>query len=244
MNRRVLLGLTIGLLTSLSLAAQTADELVEKNVQARGGREKLKSVQTLRITGKLVGGPTETPLVEERARPTKLRRDFNVRGLNGTQAYDGVKGWQVMGPTGARVVSGDDLKDFMDDADIDGPLMDYKSKGNKVEYLGKADLDGKSAYKLKLTQKSGNVSTLYLDASTYLVVKGEAKRVLQGRELEVDEVLGDYKKGDEGLTFPYSMEQRVEGQGGQTFKIDKIEINPKLDSAIFAMPKAAAAPAH
>jgi len=164
MNRKTFACLLLGALGAGALSAQTADELIEKNIQARGGREKLKSVQSARITGKMVMGQgMEAPFTEEKSRPSNVRRDFTFQGMTGTMAYDGKNGWQVMpfmGKKDPEPMSADELKEIQDDADIDGPLVDYKTKGNQVEYLGKVDVEGSPAYKLKLTQKSGDVTTI------------------------------------------------------------------------------------
>jgi outer membrane lipoprotein-sorting protein len=250
MNRKLALCLVAGMFVALGLAAQTADELIEKNIQARGGREKLKTVQTIRYTGKMSipAQGIELPFTQEQSRPSQLRRDFTLQGMTGSQAYDGKTAWQIMpfmGKKDPEPMTGDELKELTDEADVDGPLVDYKEKGNTVEYLGKADVEGSPTYKLKLTQKSGSVTTLYLDAETYLEIKEESKRSMRGQDVEIEESIGNYKKLDEGLTFPYTMEQKMKGQTGasQTLTFEKIEINPKLDNARFAMPAVAKDPA-
>jgi outer membrane lipoprotein-sorting protein len=248
MNRRLVSCFFLGVFAAAGLVAQTADELIEKNIQARGGREKLKSVQTIRYSGKMaIGQGMEMPFTEEVARPGQLRRDFTLQGMTGTMAYDGKTGWQVMpfmGKKDPEEMSADELKDIVDEADIDGPLYDYKTKGNQVEYLGKADVEGSPTHKLKLTQKNGNVTTIYLDADTYLEIKEESKHTVRGQEVEIEESIGNYKKLDEGITFPFTLEMKPKGQPqGQTLTFDKVEINPKLEAGLFTMPKAAAKPA-
>ena len=240
MNRKTFACLLLGVLGAGALSAQTADELIEKNIQARGGREKLKAVQSARITGKMVMGQgMEAPFTEEKSRPHNVRRDFTFQGMTGTMAYDGKTGWQVMpfmGKKDPEPMSADDLKDIQDDADIDGPLVDYKDKGNQVEYLGKVDVEGTPAYKLKLTQKSGDVTTIYLDADTYLEIREEAKRNMRGQQMDIEVTIGNYKKVD-GITYPFTMDQKMKGApGGQTLNFEKIELNPKLESERFAMP--------
>src|SRR5207245_3513972 len=117
------------------------------------------------------------------------------------------------------------------------------AKGNKVEYVGKVDVEGTPAYKLHVTTKDGRESNLFLDAETYLLIRTEATRNIQGQDLEMESSIGDYKTVD-GLTMAYSMESHVKGKekmGGQAISIEKIELNPKVDAAMFKMPAAAPA---
>jgi outer membrane lipoprotein-sorting protein len=161
-------------------------------------------------------------------------------------AYDGKSGWQVMpfmGKKDPEPMSADDLKEIQEEADLDGPLFDYKDKGNQVEYLGKADVEGSPAHKLKLTLKNGDMTTIYLDADSYLEIKEEAKRNMRGQMMDMEETIGNYKQV-EGLTVPFTMDQKIKGApSGQTLTFDKIELNVKVDADRFAMPAVKKEPA-
>jgi outer membrane lipoprotein-sorting protein len=249
MMKKFVLALCATALVGLSAFGQTADELIEKNIKAHGGAEKLKTVKSVKMTGKMKMGPMEAPFVIQKSRPEMVRMDFTVQGMTGTQAYDGKTGWLVMpfmGKKDPEKMSDDQLKDIKDEADFDGPMMDYKAKGNKVEYLGKGDVQGTPAYKLKVTTKEGTESVVYLDADSYLEIKSESKRKVQGQEIEAESNIGNYKEVD-GMLFPTQIDMHAKGkEGGQTIIIDKIELNPTLDAASFAMPevkKAEEAPA-
>ena len=168
--------------------------------------------------------------------------DFTVQGMTGSQAYDGTIGWAVMPVMGKKEpekMSDDMLKDIKEEADFDGALIDSKAKGNTVEYLGKVDVEGSPAYKLKVTTKYGNESIDYLDADSYLVIKTEGKRKIQGQEMETESVIGDYKEVN-GVMYPHSMQSHrkgaPEGQG-QSITVEKYEINAKVDNAVFKMPE-------
>ena len=230
------------LFLAVSAFAQTADEIIEKHVKAMGGMDKIKAVQTVKATGKMKMGPMEVPITLTKARPESVRMDFTVQGMTGSQAYDGTIGWAVMpfmGKKEPEKMSDDMLKDIKEEADFDGSLIDSKAKGNTVEYLGKVEVEGSPAYKLKVTTKYGNESIDYLDADSYLVIKTEGKRKIQGQEMETESVIGDYKDVD-GLLYPHSMESRRKGMegAGQTITVEKYELNPKVDTAIFKMPEA------
>ena len=150
MLRRLLLGIAALAFLAPMAQAQTADEIVAKYVQARGGMDKLKAVKSVRMTGKMMMGPgMEAPMVLEIQRPDKMRMEFTVQGMTGVQAYDGKVGWIVMpfmGKKDPEAVPAEDVKDFQEQSDIDGPLVDYKAKGKQVELLGK-ELDVRASVK-------------------------------------------------------------------------------------------------
>ena len=238
--KRLVLALCATALIALPTFAQTADELIEKNIKAHGG-EKMKAMKSVRMTGTMKMGPIEAPFTISKARPENVRMEFTVQGMTGTQAYDGTTGWAVMpfmGKTDPEKLAGDQLDDIKEEADFDGPMVDYKSKGNKVESLGKVTVEGTPAYKLKVTLKNGNEQTLYLDADSYLEIKTEGKRKIQGQEVEAETNIGNYKEVD-GVLFATQIENHIKGrEGAQTFTINKIEVNPSIDTASFAMPAA------
>ena len=240
MIKRLALALAATALLAAPIFAQTADELIEKNVKAHGG-DKMKAMKSVRMTGTMKMGPIEAPFTVSKSRPENVRMEFTVQGMTGTQAYDGTTGWAVMpfmGKTDPEKLAGDQLDDIKQEADFDGPMIDYKAKGNKVESLGKVDLEGTPAYKLKVTLKNGNEQTVYLDADNYLEIKTEGKRKIQGQESETETTIGNYKEVD-GVLFATQIENHIKGrEGAQTFTIDKIEVNPTIDAAAFTMPAA------
>src|SRR5262249_13201870 len=139
--------------------------------------------------------------------------------------------------------SAEDLQEADENADIDGPLVDYKSKGYTVELVDKEKVEGSDAYKLKVNLKNGSVRYIYLDADTMLEIKNEGKRMVRGSEVEVESTIGDYKEVG-GLLFPYSIQSGAKGHPEkQNIIVEKIELNPKLDDARYKMPAAAAADA-
>src|SRR5712671_5195051 len=143
----------------LPLSAQTVDEIIAKHIAAQGGITKLKTLQSIRMTGDFETGGMQAGFIQVFKRPMKMRLDISVQGLTMTQAYDGEKGWQVIPFTGKKdpePMTGDDLKNAQEQADLDGPLMDYKKKGNTVELIGKEKIAGKDSYHLKVTLKNGD----------------------------------------------------------------------------------------
>jgi len=224
-------------------AAPTVDDVIAKNLEARGGLDKIKKVQSMRMTGKMMMGPgIEAPMTIEMKRPANMRVEFTFQGMTGVQAYDGKNGWMVEpfgGKKDPEPMTTEDLKDAEEQSDMDGPLVDYKAKGNKVELVGKEKVEGSDAFKLKITLKSGDIRYLYLDADSYLEIKGESKRTIRGSEAEIETTIGDYKEV-EGLMIPFNFQAGQKGSDQkQNIVVEKVEINPAIDVARFKMPAAA-----
>jgi outer membrane lipoprotein-sorting protein len=223
----------------VTASAQTADEIVNKSIEARGGREKLKAVNSVVMTGTATVGPGITaPATLTVRRPSSFRLDLTIQGMSLTQATDGSTAWMVnpfAGASTAQPMPAEDAADFNEDADIDGALVDYKEKGHTVELLGKEDFEGTPAYKLKLTLKSGAVQTIYLDASTFLELKVVGKRKQQGTEVEVESYPSNYKPVN-GVLYPFSLEAKANGQTQFQLALDKIEVNKPVEDTVFKMP--------
>ncbi len=243
MLRKLLVSVAVFVFLTPALLAQTVDEIIAKNTEARGGLDKIKAVQSVRMSGKMMVGPgLEAPATMTVKRPAEMRMEFTFQGLTAVRAYDGKSGWAIMPFTGKKdpePIAADDLKDMEDQADIDGPLVDYKSKGHQVELLGKEKVEGTDAYKLKLTHKNGNIETIYLDADSFLEIKQEGKRMIRGSEQETEAAFGDYREVN-GLMFPFAIEAGIKGSSQkEKYTIDKVELNVPVDDASFKMPAAA-----
>jgi outer membrane lipoprotein-sorting protein len=241
MLRRSLVALAWLALVALPASAQTADEILAKTFAAQGGLDKLKAVQSIRMTGRMTVGPgLEAPVVIEMKRPKAMRLEISIQGTTIVQAYDGTQGWMLnplTGRTAAEPLPSEMTKLIEEQADMDGPLMDYKSKGHTVELLGKETADGTECYKLKLTQKDGSVTVYYFDAESFLGVKQESKRTVRGSEVENETIVGDWKQVD-GVMYPHSIDAGQKGgQMRQKMAIQKIDVNVPIDDARFKMPK-------
>ncbi len=239
MFKKLYIGIAAILVLVPAMWAQTADEVIAKNIQARGGMDKLKSVQTLKATVTMAMGGMEAPAVMIQKRGNMTRMEFTIQGLTGIQAYDGKNAWQVMpfmGKKDPELMSADEAKEVEENADIDGPLVDYKSKGHQVELLGKEKIEGTDAYKLKVTLKNGDVQTIYIDADSSLEIKEETKRTVRGTEQVVETSIGDYKEVN-GIVLPHAFEGGVKGSADkQKITITKFEFNVPVEDAFFKMP--------
>jgi len=235
----LLVVLGAALLLPYGMPAQTVDEVIAKNIQAHGGMEKLKSIKTIRTTGKFSQGSFRAGFLEENKRPGKVREEALIQGLVQIQAYDGQTGWQVSpfgGRKDAELLSADDLKSLVMDADLDGPLVDYKEKGHKAELLGHDSVEGTDCYKIKLTLKNGDVRYYFLDADSFLEIKMENQSNIRGTVQFTENFYGDYEQV-EGLFIALAYENGEKGNPVHTkYSVEKVEVNVPLDDALFAMP--------
>ncbi|MGA2596132.1 MAG: hypothetical protein ABSH09_03870 [Bryobacteraceae bacterium] len=220
----------------------TIDQIVQKHLDAVGGADKLKAIDNVKATGNavLMGGQVEAPITMVLKRPTSMRLDMSIQGQNFIQAFDGTTSWMInpfMGSPDPQKASDEETKATRDDSDfIEGPLMDYKAKGSTVELVDKEDVGGTSAYKIKITKKSGNVQYLFLDAKTFLDMKSTGHRKQMGQEMDVETTMANYKTVN-GVQMPFSIAQKANGNPVMELTVDKYEVNVPVDDAMFKMPE-------
>ena len=224
--------------------APTLDELVSKNIEAKGGANALHGLQSLRLSGKMLvqQGKIQLAYLQIKKRPGEVRTEASLQGMTQVDAYDGREGWKVspfFGRKDPERVSADDVKPLMEDAEIDGPLVDWKTKQSTVDYLGTEDVEGTLAHKLKVVRKNGDVSFVYLDPDHFLEIRILTQRTKHGAQEEVETDLGDYEK-TAGVFVPTSIEFGRKGDPDkQKIIIDKAEANVPIDDAMFHFPAAA-----
>src|SRR5262245_1030755 len=247
MHLRFVISFIVATLSVSAIFAQgtnqpTVDELVARNIEAKGGATALNNLQTLRSTGKLLvpfQGRIELGFLETKKRPDNVRTEASLQGMTQIQAYDGKDGWRIspfFGRKDPERMSADDVKAMVEDSEIDGPLVDWKAKGSTVEYLGTEDVDGTPAHKLKVVRKNGDVCFVYLDPDHFLEIRIVTQRLRHGAHEEIETDLGDYEKAG-GVFVPTSIEVGRKGSADkQTVVVDKVEANMPVDDTIFHFP--------
>lgn len=237
---RILSILLVAVCCTAVASAQTAEELVEKNLQAKGGIDKIKAIHSYRASGKWQRGSLVARVGEDATEPDLLRTTFTLQGMTAVRAYDGSIGWQISpfeGRKDPEQLGEDDLRDLVEDADFHGPLVDYQQKGHTVEYLGHDTVEGDDALRLKVTLKNGDIVYYYLDPDTYMEIRTERQQFIRGSVRETVTDLGSYKQVA-GVYFPFSVESGPKGDPSSRSKtsFDKIEVNVIIDVAEFKMP--------
>jgi outer membrane lipoprotein-sorting protein len=231
----------------VSAAAQTADEIVTKVLAARGGVSRIKAMHSQRISGTINFGPgADGPFLVELERPGKMHIEVSVQGQTLVRSYDGKSSGWILNPfienKAVTPMSAEDISNISDESDFDGPLVDYKQKGNLIALVGKEDVDGKPAYRLKLTNKKGDMRNYFFDAGTFRLIKWEGTRKVGDKDVPWESVFHDYREVD-GLQFAFEIDSDAPGTGqAQKIIADKIEINPEIDQSHFGKPVAPAEP--
>ncbi|HVO10155.1 MAG TPA: hypothetical protein VMX54_05315 [Vicinamibacteria bacterium] len=232
----------LGLAAAATLAAvpgPTADEVIARSVEAQGGLQRIRAVQTVRMTGSMSAGAMEMPMTLEFKRPSRIRAEQTVRGQRTVQGYDGRRAW-VIPPGGRRAeaLPPEAVAQMAQRADFEGPLVDYKAKGSQAELVGRERLEQGDAYRIKLTHADGQSEFYLVDARSWLLVRVEAKRTVQGRVIDGETTLSGYRESG-GWKWPMLIESSVKGMPEQTITFSGIEVNLPLDDTRFQMPAAA-----
>lgn len=234
--------LLVWLMAAAGAAGQTVQQIIVKVYAARGGLAKIRALQGQRVLGTIsFGSDTSGPFFVDLQRPMKMHMELTVQNQILVRVYDGKVGWAnnpFTGKPNAEPMSDDDLKNISEEADFDGPLVDYRQKGNQVALVGKEKVEDKDAWRLKLTTKNGDVRYYLFDASTFLLLKWEGKRRAEGKDIPVETYFRDYRDVG-GLKFAFEIDSGSSATDvKQKILIDKIELNPQLPESQFAKPMA------
>lgn len=241
--------LTIALCAVALLAAApafaeetTVESILDGYYEAIGGLDAWSSVSTAKMVGKMSAPQGfEAPFTIMFKVPGKSRLEFTFQGMTGVQAVDGNTAWQIMpfmGKTEAEPMPEDQAKLMIEQADFDGPLVGWEDDGHTISFEGNEDVEGTSTYKLKVDLENGDVRYYYLDTDYYLPIKSSGKAHIQGQEMEMETVYGDYKEVG-GLMMAHSIESKPVGApAGQVITIDSAEVNVDLADDQFSMPAA------
>lgn len=219
--------------------AQSADEVINKYLDARGGKEKINAIRSVYMEGARSMMGNEVPVKLTIVSGKLFRTDFEFSGTNYYTIVTPSEGWSYfpMRGTGPEPIPADRLKGMQGQMDIAGALVDYASKGNKVELQGKETVNGKECYKIKLTQADGKEITYYIDAKTNLLEETRQMMKAQGRDgkLVEREQITDYSdyKAVDGVLFPHTIANPGQGQAAGSTTFDKIELNKDVDPGLY-----------
>ena len=238
--KKLFVTLTGFVLMSILFFAQAQDlDKILKNHYDAVGQEKLANLKSLSFSGKILQGGMELPFNMYTSRPLKFRMDITVQGQKIVQAFDGEIGWYInpmMGTMDPQDMSPDQIKDMRKQADMDGDLYNYEKKGSTLELVGTEDFEGTEVYKLKLTDKEGDITYYFMDSETFVIIKTTAKRMVQGTEVESESLLSNYQMID-GVAFPFSISTGANGQMMVEIEMDNVDFDTKFEDVFFAKPE-------
>lgn len=231
----------MGIALAQPMAAQTTDEIVAKVLTARGGVEKAKAVQSQRITGTIYFNPElYGPFLAEFKRPGKMHNEVTIQNKTVVRTFNGKDtGWVInpfVGKDAPEPMSADDVKDALNEADFDGPLVDAKAKGNVIELTGTEKVEGRDAYILKVTHKDGQISSYSFDTKTFLLSKWSGAETVNGEAVTRETLFHDYRDVG-GLKFAFELvSNNPKVDVTQRIIVEKIELDPQIDDSHFAKP--------
>lgn len=220
--------------------AQTLDEIVTKHITAMGGADKLSKLKSIKISAEMevmnMQIPVTTTIVQQRG----FRSETTVQGSTIIQVIDNDKGWAInpmAGQLKATPLPEDVVKSLSAETDLTG-LYNYKEKGQTLTLDGEEDMAGAKVFKVTVNLKNGAKRTNYISKDTYYILKTVAKVNVNGQEVESKNTQSDFRQID-GITYPFTSEVETSAMPGaaMAMKIKTLEINPKIDESIFAMPK-------
>jgi outer membrane lipoprotein-sorting protein len=218
----------------------TVDDIIAKNLQAKGGAAKWQSMKSVKMTGKMTAQGTEMPLTVYAMRPNFNRQEITMAAGKAIQAFDGTTAWVVnpmLGIETPQAVPGPAAELAKNSADFDGALINYKAKGNDIELVGKEQLEGKDVYHLKVTTKGGPVQHYLLDADSGIELRMSAEVELGGGQKQtLTTAMSNYKQVD-GIMVPHTVTQTAGGRTLLQWTITTVEFNAVPDDSIFRLPK-------
>ncbi len=223
---------------SFALNAQSLDKILDKYYDVIG-IDKLLTTNSIVMRGKIIQTGTEIPTVMYQERPKKMRMEAEIPdGTKFIQAYDGKEGWAIMPWTGSQdpqAMTEEQQKALEQMGDIEGDLYNWKKKGYDVTLEGTEKLDGADVYKIKLVKPSGDEYVFYLDKNKHIILKEDAKVNVQGTKVETNIYFSDFRPVD-GMTMPFNIQTKKDGQLFSQFIIEDIEVNQDIDDSLFEKP--------
>lgn len=234
-SRAVVL-LAVLTLAAPAVEAQTIDEIVARNIEAKGGAETLRSTNSVRTVARGTVQGAEVTATTSSKRPNYFRNEAELGGQKMVQGFDGETFWVVIGESARTLPPGPQAEALKQSSQIDSPMLDYKAKGTKIELGEPLSENGRRQHHLIVTPKGGSPMHYYIDPETNL----ESRMVIENQEGTMKTVMemrfADYKTVD-GRTVPFTTTQYVNGNQVVQLKLEKVEFNVPLDDALFRMPK-------
>lgn len=218
--------------------SQDAQEILEKMIEAQGGRKLLEGVEDVTISGSVEltqMGMSATVTVYQK-KPKMRRMDIEVMGMVITQAFDGETAWVVNPQTGAEEEMPEQMAEYMAREAIGlGSLLNPEKYGVSFEYKGKEEIEGKLYLVMEQSYADGFKNTIYLDPDTNLTYKSKGLSLNNMMmEVEAESFASDYKKVN-GMMSAHSVIVFQDGEEYMTMTITEIKINTGLEDSLFKM---------
>jgi hypothetical protein len=215
--------------------AQTLSEVLDKHFKAVG-QEKMMAVNSFYVKAKVSQMGMDMPMEIKIKKPDMFLLTVEAQGQKIIQAFDGQKGWMIIPMMSAdpQELAGDQLAQAKQQANMEGELYNYEKKGSTAQLMGKVNLEGKDAYRIKLTTSDGNSKDYFIDAQTFYVSQVKSKVSAQGQTVNIEQIMSDNKTID-GVTMPMKIESKSP-MGTAIVIMEEVKFNENFDDAIFKQP--------
>jgi outer membrane lipoprotein-sorting protein len=226
--------------SAASAQMPTVDEIVAKALTARGGVDKLRGVNTMKMVGTVNMQGREYPITVIAKRPNLMRQEMTIDGSRVVSAFDGTKVWVVnpmVGINEPQEMSGPMADEIRDQPIFGGPLVGYKERGETLELVGPSKVGDVKTWKLKLSRQNGRPLFIDVDAATGLELQWSRSVDQGGMTVDVDSVMSDYQPTDRGILVPRTMRTMVGGHQQGVVKVASVEFDAPVEDADFQMPK-------
>lgn len=225
---------------SISMNAQTVDEVIQKHAKAMGGLTAFNAVKTIKMTGIVKVQGMELPITVQIINGKAVRTDVDAMGQYVIRSYKDGKGWKIHPFSGAATATDmttEELIESKGQSMVANQLMDYKARGHKVELQGQEDVEEIKCYKITLTNKDDNkITTYFISVADNMLIKSINTREIQGQQMEVENYASDVKEFG-SIKFPMTRTQKVQGQVFQEIKMTVVELNVAIEEKVFDKPQ-------
>lgn len=226
------------LLIATIMRAQTADEIIAKCVDALGGKEKISQINSMYLENSMEVMGNESLSKTTILNGKGIKTISDVMGQTMIQCYTDKGGWMINpmgGSSDPAPMADDQYKAGKSSIYVGESFIDYATKGNKVELLGKESVNNVDAFKLKVVTKDSVTSVYYIDPATFYIIQTSLVANMMGQQMEIITSMKDYQKTDFGYVLPYTYDINYGGQFSLTMKLKKVEFNQPVDPAIFEL---------
>jgi hypothetical protein len=238
-SRRLFVYVALYSSAALGLQAQSVQEIADRIAFARGGRAKIHSIQTERMTGHVIAGEQVGSFVMEVKRPGKVRLEIQIGVMSVTRTYDGKAGWKRTSPgqDTAQRMNENDAKQLIGDADIDGPFLDFDPKATQIEIVDREMLGPSLVWKLKVTLKGGQIDYYYVESTGYMVLLREEITSNGGQNSLSRQFYQNFQRV-QNVPFPFTIiAENSNSDQPLRLDFDTVELNlPEEDSRFFLTP--------
>lgn len=212
--------------------AQSLEEIVKKYSEANK-KDIVSEATTIKITAKMSMMGMELPMEMWMKNPDKIKTIVSFNGQDIISTFDGEKGYSVNPMTGsaeAVEMTPDQIKQTQNSNVFQNQMANYQKEG-KLKLLGEENINDKPAFKIQADLGDGNTSDMFIDKSTYLLVKSSSTITAEGNTVTSDTYPSDYKETN-GILFP--MTTTISAQGMDMILVfEKVEVNIPIQDSVF-----------